>query len=142
MVVTFFGNRDAPESVKSYLYSLLLDLIHNHSASHFIVGNHGNFDRMVWSVLQELKQTEPHIQAIVALAYLPVQKNPCTDYGEHSVFPYGLEKVPKKYAIDKRNMWMIEQADAVVCYVQYHTGKSAYYREKAKRKGKMIFDII
>ena len=141
MTVTFFGHRDTPESVKIPLRSLLLDLIKNHNATHFLVGNHGSFDRMVWSTLQELKRAMPDIEATVVLAYTPLQKNPYADYGENTVVPYGIENVPKKFAIDKRNLWMIEQADAVVCYVKYQAGKAAYYCKKAERKGKKIWNV-
>ena len=63
-------------------------------------------------------------------------------YGEDTLFPDGMESVPKKYAISKRNDWMIQHSDYAVCYVHKITGGAAKFREKAEKKGLRIIDVL
>ena len=44
MICTFFGHRDAPESIKPLLRKVLLNLIENQGITQFYAGNQGNFD--------------------------------------------------------------------------------------------------
>ena len=63
-------------------------------------------------------------------------------YGEDTLFPDGLESVPKKYAISKRNDWMIHQSGFAVCYVHKITGGAAKFRDKAEKKGINVIDVM
>ena len=51
------------------------DLILNKQVDTFLVGNHGGFDRMVKSTLQEVQRKYLHITCRVVLAYPPGKKN-------------------------------------------------------------------
>ena len=83
----------------------------------------------------------PHIRYTVVLAYMP-DSYIKEVYGEDTLFPDGLESVPKKYAISKRNEWMIQHSDYAVCYVHKITGGAAKFREKAEKKGLQIVDVL
>ena len=111
MTITFFGHSDVIRFDRVLLKNLLTDLIENQNATLFYVGNQGGFDRVVLTILKELKCIYPHIQYYIVLAYIPVKS------GEYdclnTVYPDGLENVPKRFAICKRNDWMIKQADTV-----------------------------
>lgn len=52
-----------------------------------------------------------------------------------------IENVPYKYAIIRRNEWMIDVADFVIAYVKYSWGGAARSLEYAKRKKKNIIQI-
>ena len=52
-----------------------------------------------------------------------------------------LLKVFRKFAILKRNEWMVEQANLVIAYVKYSWGGAAKALEYAKRKKKRIINI-
>ena len=54
MTCTFFGHRCVPQKIEPTLRSTLIDLIENHGADLFYVGNHGEFDAMVRRTLREL----------------------------------------------------------------------------------------
>lgn len=138
MTVTFFGHGDAPDSVKNVLIDILIDLIDNRGATHFYVGNHGNFDRYVASVLEKIKQIYPNIECNIVLAYLPLHNN---EYRINTVFPEGIETIPKKFAINFRNKWMIEQSDTIVAYVTHSFGGAARFVEMARKKKKEIINI-
>ena len=52
-----------------------------------------------------------------------------------------LEEVPKRFAITKRNEWMVEQADVVVAYVKHDWGGAAAMLRYAERKNMRIINI-
>ena len=137
---TFFGHRDCPETIKPKIRTAVIDLIENHGVTMFYVGNQGNFDRMVRSVLKEVTTAYPGVGYAVVLAYMPSAKKSADDFSD-TLLPDGIEKVPKRFAISWRNKWMIEHADYVVTYVTRLFGGAAQFSDLAKSKGKIIYDI-
>ncbi len=138
-VCTFFGHRIVPKEIEPTLRSTLIDLIINHNVNLFYVGNHGEFDSMVRRVLRELS-TEYPIRYYVVLAYMPEKRSGIdpTDYSD-TILPDGIETVPKRFAINYRNKWMIDQSDFVVTYVTHDSASvAAQFKRLAERKGKMI----
>ena len=71
---TFFGHRDCPETIKPKIRTAVIDLIENHGVTMFYVGNQGNFDRLVRSVLKEVTTAYPGVGYAVILAYMPSAK--------------------------------------------------------------------
>jgi len=136
---TFFGHRECPETIKPKLRETLIDLITNHDVDMFYVGNQGQFDVIVRSVLLELKVEYPQITYAVVLAYMPGKK---TEYDDHSdtMLPEGIESVFPRYAIHWRNNWMIQHSDYLVVYITHPWGGAAQYTKKAKKAGKNIFN--
>ncbi|MBQ7799454.1 MAG: hypothetical protein IJ370_03085 [Oscillospiraceae bacterium] len=142
MTVTFFGHSNAPQDIRPKLKSVLVDLIKNKNATMFYVGNHGNFDAMVKSTLKELKHAFPHINYAVVLAYLPIKRSELEyKYYLDTIVPDGIESVPPKYAIVKRNRWMIDNSDTVVTYVKYIVGGAVQFKTLAEKKGKTVINI-
>ena len=139
MVCTFLGHKDTPKEKEPILRSTLIDLIENKNANVFYVGNNGNFDTMVRRQLEDLSHTYP-ITYRVVLAYLPMSKNKC-DNLTNTIYPEGLETVPKRFAISWRNKWMIEQSDIVVTYVTHSFGGAAQFKEFAERQGKTVIKL-
>ena len=96
---------------------------------------------MVYSVLKELKAKFPHIRYTVVFAYMP-DEHIREVYGDDTLFPDGMETVPKRFAISKRNDWIVKHSDIAVCYVWKVTGGAAKFKEKAKKKGLRIIDVL
>lgn len=140
-VCTFFGHRDCPDSVLSSLRAAVFDMIANHSVECFYVGNHGNFDRLALQVLREAKTAYPQIRYAVVLAYLPEKNDPVALPAEETLFPEGIETVPKRFAISWRNRWMINRAEYVVCYITHSWGGAAQCVREAKRKHRQIINL-
>ena len=134
---TFFGHRDCLESIKPKLREVLMELIELRFVDVFYVGNQGAFDRMVRSVLRELTEDYPHIRYAVVLERLPTKREDQAD----TMFPEGLETVPPRFAIDRRNRWMVEQSAYVVCYITHDWGGAARYAELARRQKKTVIDL-
>ncbi len=135
MTVTFIGHSNTPDEIQESLEKVLIDLIETDNAIQFYVGNHGNFDLIVKNTLYKLKNVYPHISFSVVLAYKPVNK------ANYTLFPEILENTHPKYAIIKRNQWMIEQSDTVITYVKNTNGRSVRFKEYAEKKGKRIVNL-
>ena len=141
MVCTFFGHSDAPKEIIPVLKNAIIKLIEENRVDTFYVGNHGHFDGFAESILKELKGIYPHIKYSVVLAYLP--RGSEGEYYDFSntIYPEGLEKSPLKFAIIKRNEWMLNRADYVITYVKTVIGGAAQFKEKAEKKKKIIIEI-
>lgn len=137
---TFFGHRECPDSIKVRLRVVLIDLIVNHGVDMFYVGNQGQFDAIVRSVLRELKKEYPKINYAVVLAYMPGKQTEYDDYSD-TMPPEGIESVHPRYAISWRNNWMLRQSDYVVTYITHSWGSAAQFAEKAKRQKKTVINL-
>lgn len=135
--VTFFGHRDTPKEIEPALRLTLIDLIENKNATVFYVGNNGNFDAMVRHQLEDLSKTYP-IKYYAVLAYMP-GKNDSPD--EHSILPEGIETVPRRFAINYRNKWMLGKSDIVVTYVTRNFGGAWEMRKLALKHRTQLLEI-
>lgn len=138
---TFFGHRDCPEAVRPKLREVLVELIERHGVDRFYVGRQGAFDAMVRSVLRELTEFYPHISYAVVLERLPGPRDQAVWDFSDTIFPEGLELVPPRFAISRRNLWMLKQADLVVTYVTHGWGGAAQFGEKARRQKKTVINL-
>ena len=72
-----------------------------------MVGNQGHFDGMVLSALRKCREDYPSLNYHVVLAYMPGQKEEYQPYKDGETFyPEGLESVPRRFAIARRNDWI------------------------------------
>jgi hypothetical protein len=139
MICTFFGHRDAPDTVRPLLREVLIDLIERQHVTSFYVGNQGRFDAMVRSLLASIAQTH-QIEYDVVLAYYPNKPDPLFEAFD-TLLPEGIETVPRRFAIDYRNKWMLEQSDFVVTYVTHSFGGAAKFKELAEKKNKVVIEL-
>ena len=134
----FCGHSDAPKCIRSKLKETITSLICKEHVQIFYVGSNGAFDRMAIDVLQDLHSSYPKIQYYQILAYMPrpesTSLNSCP-----TIFPEGLENVPCRAAIPRRNKWLVEQSDFLIAYVTRTFGGAANTLTYAqKRKIKII----
>ena len=141
LTCTFFGHRDCPASLKPKLRAMVVELIMRHGVDRFYVGRQGAFDAMARSVLRELEEVYPHISYAVVLERLPGPRDESVWDFSDTIFPEGLETVPPRFAIARRNEWMLKQADFVVTYVTHNWGGAAQFAEKAQRQGKTVLNL-
>ncbi len=139
-VCTFFGHRECPETIKPILCGTIEDLIVNHGVDLFYVGNQGQFDAYVRSVLQELTGKYPQAHYAVVLAYMPGARNAYEDFSD-TMLPEGIESVHPRFAISWRNDWLLRQTDFVVAYITHIWGGAYKYAEKAKRQKKTVINL-
>lgn len=136
MTVTFCGHRDVPEPeiIKTWLNQTIEELIHE-GVDHFLLGGYGQFDRLAAAVVREQKERHPAIRSVLVLPYLD-RKHDASLYDE-SIYP-PLETVPRRFAISRRNEYMIDAADCVIAFVTHDFGGAYTSLCYAQRKHKRI----
>lgn len=136
MTVSFFGHREIYEKaeVEKRLAACVLQLLED-GAVECLLGDYGDFDRLCGSVLQKRRNFFPRLRLVYVQPYL--DRLPSREIFDEIIYP-PLENVPKKYAISKRNEWMIRQSDVVVIYCKTSYGGAAAALSYAKRQGKRI----
>lgn len=136
MTVTFCGHAEVqePDTVRSWLQETVESLVLC-GADTFYLGGYGGFDHMAAAVVREQKLKHPQIRSLLVLPYLD-RKAEDTGY-DGTVYP-PLETIPRRYAIARRNKYMVDWADVVVAYVFYSWGGAATTLKYAERKKKEI----
>ena len=138
---TFFGHRECPNEIQPKLREALIDLIENYDVRMFYVGNQGQYDAIVRRVLRELKAEYPEIDYVVVLAYMPKGKEEYKDISD-TLLPEEVAAVPPRYAIDRRNKWMLQQSDYVVTYVTHSVGGAAKFSVEAEKQKKTVINLV
>lgn len=138
MICTFFGHRDAPSTITSALKSTIMHLIQAQNVKTFYVGNNGRFDLLVQAILKDIS-AQTNIRYSIIISHINEQA--LSDAQNATVFPEGLETVPPKYAIAKRNAWLIENSSMVIAYAIHTHSNCHSWIEKAKRKGLQIINL-
>ena len=138
MICTFFGNSDCSADIYPLLEKTILDLIQNKKIRDFLVGNHGNYDCFVYTVLKKIKALYPYVRYSVVLAYMPRKDMLFSE--KETILPDNIETVPKRYCIACRNRYMVEKADRAVACIQ-RGGNAEKYVQLAEKKRKTIIYI-
>lgn len=134
---TFFGHRECHSLDPVALRNTIGDLINN-GVDTFYVGHQGNFDGMVYSCLKQLRKVYPHIQVSVVLAYLPTQITEGKDMS-NTMYPE-IEGQPR-FAIERRNKWMIGASDFCLCYINHPWGGAYKFARIAKCRGLQLINL-
>ena len=137
MTVIFCGHSKLykPDSFSKWLDVILPSLIEG-GATTFYLGGYGAFDGLAAAAVRKQKKIYPHIELILVLAYL----NRDIDASRYDGTTYPpLERVPPRYAIVKRNEWMVSESSVVISGVTHSWGGAARTLEFAQRKKKVIF---
>ena len=137
--VTFFGHRDAPDSISSALKEKIIEMITTIGIKDFYVGNNGNFDFYVQGVLENIVKKHNDIRFSVVLS--TINETAIGAKQKYTVFPEGLENALPKFAISKRNDWMINNSQIVITYVRHNFSNSHKWLEKAKKKGLRVINL-
>ena len=48
---------------------------------------------------------------------------------------------PPRFAIERRNRWMLRQAEVVVTYVRYTWGGAHKFKSAAEKQGKRVIEL-
>lgn len=141
MNIMFCGHRQVhqTEKVEIWLEQIVSALLEKPEKKIFYVGGYGEFDRLAAAVLREKKKRFTDLEIILVLPY-PDRRTDVSGY-DAAVYP-PLEKVPPRFAILRRNEWMVEHSDLVIAYVLHGWGGAARTLEYAKRKKKRIIPYL
>ena len=140
MICTFFGHRDAPDSIRNSIRLAITTLVKENNVKIFYVGNNGNFDFIVQSVLEEMVKKEGGFEYFIVLS--TPNENACFGRQDNTIFPEGLESALPKFSISKRNEWMIKNCGFVITYVRNSRTNAYKWAKKAERKGARVINLF
>jgi len=140
-VCSFFGHRDVGEQIRPALAAEIEQHIAEHGVDTFYVGGYGHFDGMAAGILRELQKKYSHIAVFKILAYIPTGNTEHADDPTHTIFPDGLEFVPRRFAITHRNRWIVEASEYVIACVTFRYGGAYEALKYAKHKRKTVVNL-
>lgn len=140
-VCSFFGHRHSSSGLLPVLIREVETMVTENGVTDFLVGGYGAFDGIVVSAVRKVKQTHPQIRLILVAAYLSALDRD-REYNaktyDDTIYPEGLETVPQRLAIVKRNEWMVRQSDYIIANPGLSSGGAAQAVDFARRRGKRI----
>lgn len=149
MIITFIGHSKILSSVecKDFLLNAIVSNISYDTATFFYCGGYGDFDILCANTVKELKKIYNNIKSFFVSPYMggTYQKHlkEIIDSGLYDEILYPeLENVPYKFAIIKRNHYMIDKSDLVIAYVRYNWGGAYKALNYAKSKNKRIINLL
>ena len=139
MICVLFGHKDASEKIKAKIKKYIIDILSENERVEFFVGNNGSFDSMAQSVLEDLSIERTELNYLIYLS--KVDEVALSGNQTKTVYPEGLHKVPKRFAISKRNDLLIKNADIALIYVNNRFSNTYKITEKLKKRGVRIIYI-
>lgn len=134
-----FGHADAPDSLKSALEAAIIKVSEENDNVEFLVGNNGNFDFLAQSLMEKLKNNGIKIDYTIILSH--IDERPLNRCYEQSLFPMELATTIPKYAISKRNNWIIKHSVLAICYVSSIASNSFKTLSKFKKRGVKVINL-
>lgn len=133
----FIGNRHAPKSIKEQLVKVVEKHITEYGVTTFTVGHYGAFDCLVKEVLIEAKKHYADIKLYLLAPYALNQKLEMPDGFDGTLYPEGMESVPKPFAIVQANRYMIQRSGYLISYCKSigNTRNFVEYAQKLEKKG-------
>ncbi len=148
MKITFAGHSFVPSSnkVKEMVKEQLQNNIKNNDPVICYLGGYGEFDEICACACRELKRQNDAIEVVYVAPYISsleqakIKKMQQSGLYDTSIYP-PIENVPPKFAILKRNEWMITTADLIIAYVNHSYGGAYKSLQMAERMKKKIINI-
>lgn len=137
MVVSFFGHRRFVErDVNAGEIIAEIEKMAEGEQVQFYLGEYGCFDAFAHRCAKKYKKLHPETKIIFVTPYIDENYYLLQDSEERYdeiIYPE-LENVPKRYAIDKRNKWIVENSDFIFFYVIVSFGGASNALTHARRK--------
>ena len=148
MIISFaghcvvFSKSNIKEIVKHQIRHNIVD------SQHIVcyLGGYGDFDEICAQVCRELKQEYADIELVYVTPYIDLcnqsKIKEMQTHGLYDTFIYPhIENVPPRFAILKRNEWMITNSDILIAYVEHNYGGAYKSLQIAKRNKKKTINI-
>ena len=143
----FIGHRNyLPKDIEQRLTIAVQNQI-DFGCKNFIIGTHGEFDKMATSVCKSLKKNNPEIKIEVVVTNLNQIKSNDDCFTpqdkEIELTTFEIEEVHFKRQIVESNKQMIDSCDTLICYVSPHlfTNGSSKVLKYAIKKGLKIINL-
>lgn len=128
------GHRETSDALYPVLYDAVVRHICLYHVGEFVVGQYGGFDRLAARVLRDAKSSFPGVRLTLLLAYHPAERGAALPPGfDGTLYPPGMETVPRRAAIVRANEYMATHADCVIAGVWHPASNAARAVECARR---------
>ena len=141
--VSLFGHRDfyGHRQVEERLIPILRDMIRRHEFIEIYIGRDGEFDTYAATIVKRVQREYDDYHAIEFNLVLPYPKKDMDAFEKY----YDRVNIPisahPKLAITKRNEWMAEQSDLILCYIERESGGAYRAVQYAKKLGKEVINL-
>ena len=129
----FMGHRDVPDDLVLKLKEAIEHHIVYYGVREFVVGKYGKFDSMAAQAVRKAKESHKGIRLTLLLPYYNSTAAMPTGYDD-SLYPEGMERVPKRVAIVQANRYMIEHSNYIIAYANGRIGNTRSLMEYAKKQ--------
>ncbi len=148
MKIAFLGHSFLPNQ-DAVFADVQKAILENTSKTEFVTfycGGYGDFDNICASVCRMLKKLLPNTELVFVTPYITESyQERLNSFLKEKLFDCitypPLETVPPKFAIIKRNEWMINEADFIIAYVKHSFGGAYKSMHYAQRKKKRIINL-
>lgn len=135
----FIGHREAPDSLLPGLSAEVERHITEYGVSEFVVGRYGRFDALAAKCVKDAKKRHPEVTLTLLLPYHPYDRPVPTPPGfDGTLYPPGMETVPKRAAILRANRYMVEHSGYLIAYARHPASNArelAEYAQRRERRG-------
>ena len=138
----FIGHWDAPESIYERLFQAVERHISEYGVTDFVVGRYGNFDRLAARAVIEAKQRHSDVTLTLLMPYYRADAEPLPNGFDGSLFPDGLETVPKRAVILRANLYMIHHCDYLIAYDAGRIGNTRKLVAEARKVEGLYIDNV
>ena len=145
MVISFCGHSSyvAKNVDEQMILDILQTEIGNEKCEIFL-GGYGNFDSFAYSCAKKFKAANPNVKLIFITPYRDEKYIKEKMYGrdeiDEIVYP-PLEHVPLRYAISRRNRWIVEHSDIIIAYISHAYGGAYETYKFATKKNVKVFNV-
>ena len=148
MKITFAGHSviSSGKRIKESVKEQIRKIVAEEDFVTFYIGGYGEFDKICACACRELKEERDGIEVVYVAPYISlseqekIKEMQNSGLCDTSIYP-PIENTPPKFAIIKRNEWMMLNADIVIAYVEREYGGAYRSLQIAKRKKKKIINI-
>ena len=131
----FIGHRDTPLSILPKLQDAVERHIAEYGVAEFVIGRYGCFDSLAAQAVREAKKRHPEIRLTLLLPYYDPTKPLALPSGfDGSLYPDGLERIPKRAAIVRANQYMVRHSNYLIAYDAGRIGNTRKLVEYALRR--------
>ena len=148
MIITFIGHSSLYDdmNLSEKIKYVILANTNTQEKLLFYCGGYGDFDNICVKVCRFLRDEKVNCEVIYITPYITEAQQKKLKFlieeklYDSTIYP-PLENVPPRFAISKRNEWMIDMADLVIAYVKFSSGGAYKSLEYAKKKQKRIINL-
>lgn len=136
-----FGHREVFENITERINSAVREAAEQ-GCEIFYTGAMGQFDELFSASVRIMKKEYPNIKLICVNPYMTMDINKIGNHlytlYDDVIIPTELADIHYKSIITKRNQWMIQNSNIVICYTRRNFGGAYAAMKYAKKIGKSL----